>query len=284
MRLSLAFAFLVALTTVHMTSVSGQEAGLPVEVKPPTATPDLSLSFEVASVKPSASSEPRGTFSIKAGTFLARNQTLNRLIAFAFDVRLIQIVGSPQWAGSQRWEIHARMPPGWRWMEEHEAMLRRLLETRFALKHRSEIRRLPIYELRRARQDGTLGPNLTPFEGECKDFRVGRDGTLEASADAPGIRCSFGISSNRADAVGTDWTVLNLARQLTELDRLVVDKTGLTGRFNVKLRWSAGPRDSSPEDVSLFTALREQLGLTLEPAIGPVQVIVVEDARLPTPD
>src|SRR5688572_10952664 len=72
-------------------------------------------------------------------------------------------------------------------------------------------RNLPVYELRRAHEDGALGPNLSPFEGECKDFRIGTGGTLEASTTAPGIRCSFGVSQNRVDAVGSDWADLNLA-------------------------------------------------------------------------
>jgi uncharacterized protein (TIGR03435 family) len=207
------------------------------------------------------------------GRFLASYRTLNQLIAFAFDVRSIQVVGSPKWADSQHWDISARTPPGLRWLEEHQAMLRRLLETRFALRHRGEMRDLPVYELRRVRQDGSLGPNLTPFEGDCR-----------TSPNAPGVLCRFRVSANVVDAVGADWGTLNLARQFPELDRIVVDRTGLTGRFNIKLQWNREASDSGATGVSLFTALREQLGLQLAPATGPVQVIVVEDARPPDPD
>lgn len=274
---------LIVVTTLYVTSVSGREAWFQAAIPSASATPDLSLSFEVASVKPSSSSEPRGTLSLTPGSFVASNHTLNRLIAFAFDVRRLQVVGAPSWADSMYWRINARVPAGARWLEEHRAMLRRLLETRFALTHRRDLRDLPVYELRRVRPDGALGPNLTPFNGECGEFRV-REGKLEALPEAPGIQCRFGVSQNRADAVGVDWADFNLARELTELDRLVVDKTGLTGRFNVKMRWSSEPRDSGPEDVSLLTALREQLGLKLEPTTAPVEVIVVEKVRLPDPD
>ena len=277
-----ACAVMVAVAA-HVASEPGQETASRIEIKAASVTPDLSLSFEVASIKPSASRTSSSTVSLQPGQFRASHRTLNQLIAFAFDVRQLQIVGSPDWADSQHWEIDARTPPGYRYLEEHQAMLRRLLETRFSLKHHSEIRNRPIYELRRVRQDGTLGPHLTPFEGRCKDFRVGREGKLE-SADAQGIQCRFGVSRNRADAVGSDWADLNLSGELGELDRLVVDKTGLTGRFNMRLRWSSEPRDTTPDDVSIFTALREQLGLKLDPATGPVQMIVVEDVRLPGPD
>ena len=273
----------VVAATGYVISVSGRETAPQAATIPAWTTPDLSLSFEVASVKPSSSSEPRGMLSLTPGSFVASNHTLNRLIAFAFDVRRLQVVEAPKWADWMYWRINARAPAGSRWMEEYRAMLRRLLETRFALKHRREIRNLPVYELRRARSDGALGPSLTPFDGECGDFQV-REGRLEVLPEAPGIQCRFGVSQHRADAVGADWADLNLAHELTELDRLVIDKTGLTGKFNVKMRWSSNPRDSGPEDVSLLTALREQLGLKLEPTTAPVEVIVVEKVRLPSPD
>ena len=273
----------IVVTTGYIANISGRETASQAAITSASGTPDLSLSFEVASVKPSSSSEPRGMLSLTPGSFAASNHTLNRLIAFAFDVRRFQVVGVPKWADSMYWRINARTPAGSRWMEEYRAMLRRLLETRFALKHRRELRNLPVYELRRARPDGALGPHLTPFDGECGDFRL-REGKLEALPEAPGIQCRFGVSQNRADAVGADWVDFNLAREFTELDRLVVDKTGLVGKFNVKMRWSSDPRDSGPEDVSLFTALREQLGLTLEPTTAPVEVIVVEEVRLLNPD
>ncbi len=158
-------------------------------------------------------------------------------------------------------------------------MLRRLLESRFALKHRVETRELPVYELRRARQDGSLGPHLTPFGGEC--FRPANQ---QEVANPAGTLCRFSVSPGVARAVGTDWEDLSLASNLTELDRLVIDKRGLTGKFNVTMQWSPDASGSRPEEVSLFTALREQLGLKLEPTTGAVKVIVVDDARLPDPD
>jgi uncharacterized protein (TIGR03435 family) len=92
------------------------------------------------------------------------------------------------------------------------------------------------------------------------------------------------VSANVVDAVGADWASLDLGRQFPELDRIVLDKTGLTGKFNIKLQWNREASDSGVPGMSLFTALREQLGLQLAPATGPVQVIVIEDARPPDPD
>ena len=269
-------ALIATVFTAHALSVAATQTpptnATPQELVPASAAPDLSLSYEVASVKPSTSRTTAYTVSIPPGRFLASYRTLNQLIAFAFDVRSIQVVGSPKWADSQHWDISAKTPAGVRWLEEHQAMLRRLLETRFALRHRGEMRALPVYELRRARQDGTLGPNLTPFEGDCR-----------TSPNAPGVSCRFRVSANVVDAVGVDWATLDLARQFTELDRIVVDRTGLSGKFNIKLQWNRRS-DSGAPGVSLFTALREQLGLQLAPTTGPVQVIVVEGARLPDPD
>jgi uncharacterized protein (TIGR03435 family) len=65
--------------------------------------------------------------------------------------------------------------------------------------------------------------------------------------------------------------------------RPVIDDTGLSGRWDVALRFT--PLNQPPDDLpSVFTAVREQLGLTLEPATRPMDVLIVEDVRKPTPN
>ena len=66
------------------------------------------------------------------------------------------------------------------------------------------------------------------------------------------------------------------------VDRRIIDETGLTGRFDVKLEYSRGQKDV--ERPSIFTAIQEQLGLKLEPARGPINVLVIDSISRPTPD
>ena len=68
------------------------------------------------------------------------------------------------------------------------------------------------------------------------------------------------------------------------LERPVVDQTGLTGQFDLELKWSAGDASATSNDPEIFSAVREQLGLQLKPATGPVEVLVVDSAQHPTED
>jgi uncharacterized protein (TIGR03435 family) len=70
------------------------------------------------------------------------------------------------------------------------------------------------------------------------------------------------------------------------LDRVVIDKTGLTGDFDWTLEWSAEPvpDNAAPLGPSIFTAVQEQLGLKLEPARGPVEMLIIDSVARPTPD
>ena len=62
--------------------------------------------------------------------------------------------------------------------------------------------------------------------------------------------------------------------------RPVVDRTGLTGTFDIDLKWST----SGDDGPSIFTALQEQIGLRLEPSKGPFEVVVIDKVARPTPD
>jgi uncharacterized protein (TIGR03435 family) len=90
----------------------------------------------------------------------------------------------------------------------------------------------------------------------------------------------------------TGWPTTRLAELLeTRVERVIVDKTGLTGSFDIKLTYEDEevrrlfPGPGQPREApSLFTALEEQLGLKLESSRGPVDVVVIDSAERPTPD
>jgi len=238
----------------------------------------LPKQFEVASIKPM---EPAmgGMMRVEiqmapGGRFIAKGLTLRMLIQQAYAVRDFQIAGAPPWATTDRYEINAKAEGGERLgREEIRPMLQALLADRFQLKLRRETKEAPVYELVVAKG----GAKLKTSEGEGRDqVRMGR-GFVDAQS------ATMGTVTNQ------------LANQL---GRAVIDKTGLTGRYDFKLEWTpdesqnamaqqmhpdappAPPLDNG--GPSIFTALQEQLGLKLENAKGPVEVLVIEKVEKPS--
>lgn len=148
--------------------------------------------------------------------------------------------------------------------EQHQAMLAAILVDRFHLKMHIETKTLPVYELVVAKD----GPKLT------------------ASTNPP--PGPFGRMNVRGtDIAATGLTLAELAGNLSfPLDRTVIDKTGLTGRYDFRLRWTADTvaADSAAADAppNLFTAIQEQLGLKLQPGTGRVETLVIDHVELPT--
>jgi len=233
--------------------------------------------FEVASIKPM---EPAmgGMMRVEmqmtpGGRFVGKGLTLRLLIQQAYSVRDFQISGAPPWAATDRYEINAKAEGGDIAREDIRPMLQSLLEDRFHLKFRRETKDAPIYDLVVANG----GPRLKKSEGDGQDqFRMGRGFVQAQSA-----------------------TIASITNHLAnQLGRAVIDKTGLKDRYDFKLEWTpdenqnalvrqmhpdappAPPLDSS--GPSIFTALQEQLGLKLENAKGPVEVLVIENVEKPT--
>jgi uncharacterized protein (TIGR03435 family) len=155
-------------------------------------------------------------------------------------------------------------------------MLRALLEERFALKTHTETQTIDVFALVPARSDGKLGPKVEVWNGTCQ----GQTPPREEDPNMP--RCP---SLFRPDGIflegGTMFTAAEmLSAQRQALGRIVEDQTGLNGRYNMELEFQLSPLD--PNGPSLFTAVREQQwGLKLEPAKGPLEVIVVHSAQPP---
>jgi uncharacterized protein (TIGR03435 family) len=218
------------------------------------------LEFEVASIKPADPNGPvQSSFSMKGGRFQALSN-LRMLIQFGYDVRNHQISGGPSWMDSLKFAVEAKpdgatpLPPGSS-TPEFRAMVRSLLEDRFKLALHRENREQPIYYLALARG----GSHLKPAEKEA----------------------GVGMGENRISSAGAP--IATLANMLAAvLGRSVIDRTGLEGLFEFRLEWTP---DDTPADLatgpSLFTAIQEQLGLRLESAKGPVEVLVIDHAEKP---
>ena len=230
------------------------------------------IRFEVTSVKPNRSGEMAQSNRFAPTSVSYGNTPLQVLITYAYEGTPDKIVGGPAWIYSDRFDVTGTMLPGSS-SATRRIMMRRLLETRFKLAVERQTRVMPVYRLERVSSDGRLGPGLRQSRLDCS--------RAVAAGQPPTCRAS--VRSNAIDARGYDWAVLGLGL-LLGVDRPVVDHTGLKGAFDVSLGWTPVPADAGANGVSVFTALREQLGLRLEPAQEPIEVVAVLNAEQPAPD
>ena len=252
--------------------------------------------FAVASIKPVADA-PASAGASSPDSFTHPDATLVDLIAFAFDVQDFQVLEGPAWIRDNRYAVSAKAdavvsPAAMR------LMVRRLLGERFGLRTHAETREMAVYLLVTARQDGRLGERMTPSSIDCPAILAARTAAAPDAGAPP--QCLWRIGFMAASALMTlDGAPLDRFARLLQpmLGRIVQDRTGLTGTFDLKLEFApertaarfplapSGPGAQPARDgLSLFTALEDQLGLKLEPARAPVPVIVVDAARPPEPD
>jgi uncharacterized protein (TIGR03435 family) len=281
-------------------------------ISPPSNTIDRPT-FEAASVKVNKAGGPFQLFFQPGGRFRATNVTLKMLIGAAYGTPQplpdFQLEGGPKWMDSDRFDVIAKAagdpqpgpngPP-----PEMFLMIRSMLEERFHLKVHYETKEMPIYALVMARSDGKLGPRMTLSATDCAARMAalrGRGGP-PPTPPAPGERPPCGarmFPGNVSAGAMTMTQIVNGLARLPGVNRTVVDRTGLTGVYDLDLTFTPdqvpkGRGDTppgapplppiDPNGPSLFTALQEQLGLKLEPARAPVNVLVIDRAEQPTDD
>jgi uncharacterized protein (TIGR03435 family) len=239
------------------------------EKNPSDEKASLPFTFEVATIKPAAPS-PDGHTHINYpsdGRFSAINITLLALMEWAYGMPQKQILDGPSWLASARFDIQAKsdavtdkqlrsVPPD-QGRELKRRMLQALLADRYNLTFHQETRILPAYDLIVAK--GGLKLQATQSSGK-----------------------SIGVGNTHFNGQGLTTTLI--AEQLSQIaGRIVVDKTRLTDRYDLKLQWTPDSvpttEDSAP---SLFTAIQEQLGLRLEPAKEPIPVMVIDHIEEPS--
>jgi uncharacterized protein (TIGR03435 family) len=245
--------------------------------------------FEVASIKINTSGEAQsGPPFQPGGRVTLTNRTLRYLVQFAYSsidapVQDSQVVGGPDWVDRDRFDVVAKMegspPPEPATADRARVMLRTLLADRFQLTVRQEMRDLPVYALVAVRRDGRFGQGLRRrAEANCDGFVPGR-GMSDPNGAVP--LCGY-LRGGPASLTYRGVTIGRLASSL-RLDRIVVDRTGLSGLFDVDLAWA--PESAEVGDApSIFTAVQEQLGLKLEATRGSVDVLAIESAERPTLD
>ena len=228
------------------------------------------LQFEVASVKPNNSGSQNSNMELHpGGRVTGTNVALGGLLRTVFNLQPHQLVNAPEWIDTARFDIEAKPDREYSTREdalapELLAMFRNLFADRFRLLAHREMRDAAVYALVKARSDESLGPQMR-----------------RSTVDCEAVRCR--ISTNAGRIVGTGTTISELMRRLSPtLGRPVVDRTGLTGPFDLELKWSPDQTDTT--GPSLFTAIQEQLGLKLESQRAPVDVLVIDRLERPTPD
>jgi uncharacterized protein (TIGR03435 family) len=240
--------------------------------------------FDVASLKRNTSlSEMGGGGPRPGGRYRLTNMSARSLISVAWNVPTSRVLGGPGWVAVDRFDLDATMKEN-ATQEEMRGMLRALLRNRFTLAAHIEKRDLPVYLLVRVRPDAPLGPSLERSAFDCNDPAARKQNAAAALAARPGrMLCGFTVNTGMLDAGGA--TIETLAQILTpQAGRPVIDRTGLTGGYNVLLKWTATLGTDAPagDAVSLFTAVQEQLGLRLDNGTAPLDVVVVDRIERPT--
>jgi uncharacterized protein (TIGR03435 family) len=231
-----------------------------------SSQPSEQTVFEVASVKPTEAIE-RGGGSAglqPGGRFVLKNGPVRVLINMAFQTQTGEIVGAPDWVTyGDHYDVEARAGREISY-KELGPRLQTLLADRFKLKAHLESRVRPMYELRVLRNDGKLGPQMRPST----------DPACLAREESCTQRGGTGLIESNG------MPMRNFVTWLPGIvGRPVLEKTGLTGRYALLLQYSQTPGSDLP---SLPTALREQLGLTLEPIEASTDVIVIDHIEKPT--
>lgn len=225
-------------------------------------------SFEVATVRRNQSAVSDWNQGVRpGGRFVATNAPLVALIEYAYAVPNDRLEDVPRWARTERFDIAAKAEEDAP-TEQLQLMLRTLLEERFRLVIRRETRDMPISTLVLARSDGRVGPNLVRVSGpdDCEQVAATRRDPSLGALTMGGCGSISGIAGVAGRHMAT----------------VVVDRTGLAGTFKFTMHYADLSTKDDPNLPSFVTALHEQLGLTLRPGRGPVEVLVIESAERPS--
>ena len=276
------------------------------------ASPDAEPRFEVASIRAtditpfqgSGKVPPIGVRTLPNG-LNATLATLRMLIMSAYQLRDYQVVDGPDWMNSDRFDIAARAA-GDVTPEVARRMLQNLLRDRFMLRARAETRQADVHSLVIARTDGRLGPGLQRTSPDCEATLEARKKGTAPPSERPNFElirkqtfCGMSMmSSSVSGAANYSMGAVPLERLVNQISGEVrghvIDRTGLTGLFDILLEYASQGRQlqapplNTPDltkDVAppmLRDALQEQLGLRLETGKGPLNVLVIDSVERPS--
>jgi uncharacterized protein (TIGR03435 family) len=256
--------------------------------------------FEVTSVKRNMTPDDPSFITSPPGRFVAAGMPIAAVIIHAYGLRPVQLIGAPKWTEVDEFDVVGKIPdrtPA----SSVAAMLRRLLADRFNLRAHVERRALPVYALvaERAASSKLLAAKANCDAAQAETVDPPDEGEKKALAGSQqcGEQMRASLKSGRLllTMLKPGTTMAGLAKTLSGyVDRIVVDRTSLSGSFDVSLEFDvnkkivddSGGGDALPAESgpSLFMALQEQLGLRLRPERGSVDVLVIDQIDQPTPD
>src|SRR5262245_35931095 len=252
-------------------------------------------SFDVASIKPNIATG--GDSSIQAnanGRLTAINTSLRSLVLRAYGIHDSQLIGAPGWIAAERFDVDARVdtaPAGG--PDMLMPMLRTLLAERFRLRVHADTRELPAFVLTTARRDRRLGAQIRATESDCTKATQLTVTELRAQARDGWPPCGlvYVVSfvapaatglENRMRVRRSGISMKDFATALQpSVDRPIVDRTGLEGRFDLEYSYAAAPATAAAggNQPTLLVALEEQLGLRLESQRTQVPVLVIDSVE-----
>jgi len=237
--------------------------------------------FDVISVKPDKTDSGMTRLGLTPNGFNADNVGIHMLLLEGYQLNEDQLIGEPAWIKTDRFDIQAKVAgPDVEALSrlsfnQRRSMFKQILVEQFHLTTHTEIRQLPVYLL-------TVAKGGVKFKVHVPD---------PAHPERENGQGSFSVSSNKIVTQGTTMAYF-LAFLAQAAGRTFVDKTGLTGTYDITLRWTpddapppllnGAPDPNPPPDI--FTAIQEQLGLKLESSKGSVPVLVIDHIERPTPN
>ena len=246
------------------------------------------VEFDVVSIKradPDASGG--GMRTLPDGTSIMSNVAIGQFIRSAAPVPVQEVIGLPDWANTERYDVTAK-PPAGSTREQRSEMWRTLFAERMKLAAHVEEKERDTFGLVVARSDGRLGPQLKASTLDCSPRPPGTPPPSPPATDADVLSRCGGRFSN-GSIVSGGITMDSLVGSLGGLaGRLVNNRTGLKGFYALQLKFSpprasGAPDATAPDDVpEFFTALQEQLGLKLQPEKSIVPVFVIDHIERPT--
>jgi uncharacterized protein (TIGR03435 family) len=261
---SIAIAAALSISFLRVAWPQDRTGSQPEAMMPRDADPD----WEVATVRP-ANPDPAIVvgYHLTGRHYSIVGQTVESLLMVGYGVQKKQIFNAPSWIAIEKWDVNGVIDtPGQPSEDQGHAVVRKLLAERFGLGSHAEQRELSVYAVTVAKG----GVRMTPSAGDPNGLPDENDSENGGQA----------IMHMKNAPVAALATVLRF-----RLDRPVVDKTGLTGRYDFVLKWTVddtrAPSDGSAAP-SLVTAMQEQLGLKLEPVRTLADVVVIDKVERPS--
>ncbi|HWG16331.1 MAG TPA: TIGR03435 family protein [Acidobacteriaceae bacterium] len=229
---------------------------------------DADPGWEVVTVRPSDPNETNQSFRVEGRHVLIQRQTVETMLMVAYGLQKNQIANAPEWVKTQSFDADG-VPDteGQPSVQQFQVMVRKLLEQRFGLKTHKEQREMEVYALRVGKDE----PKLTPTKSDPN------------ALPSQNVRGGTGERFLQFTNVSMDDFALMM---LYEVQRPLVNQTGLTGRYDFNLKFTKDEQAAAAADTNaapgLFTAVQEQLGLKLDAVKAPAPVLVVDAITRPS--